>query len=360
MIERTGDYEWRGEGEGAEIVLYAPDDSALERAQPATLLPGIEGPVYAAASSLGFGIAAASSTHLAPDLISAPMRALLLVAGVSVGGLGIPSEEIPRLIFRNLSEVNPPRLGGVAGVSKFCDSGARQAAEQGLIEEEDLAFLKTRRGESDALGRRAIEAGNRGWDQLGNVGVYSAWEVLNAGGAEMLGIGSGALILTVNAGAEDLGGLALDGHRHRIMNRVQGGDFGAELSLPAAPVGSEEAEDLWAATNGISNFADGRASLTLYALREALSDVLGSLRICASYTVGGLEERGIATIHRKNLAGRGVEEAAVCGNDVVSGTEGMLGSVPPFVASNEEGATPWEESGILERWVSLEPLEGGR
>ena len=253
-----------------------------------------------------------------------------------------------------------PRLGGVAEVSKFCDSGAHQAAEQGLIEEEDLAFLKTRRGESDALGRRAIEAGNRGWDQLGEVGVYSAREVLNAAGAEMLGIGSGTLILTVGAKAEDLGGLALDGHRHRIMNRVRSGDFGAELDLPAAPVGSEEAEDLWAATNGISNFADGRAALTLYALREALSDVLGGLKICTSCTVGGLEERGIATIHRKNLAGRGVEEATVCGGDVVSGTEEMLESVPSFVASKDEGATPWEEAEILERWVDLESLGRNR
>ena len=161
MSERTGDYEWRGEGEGAEIILYAPDDSSLGQARSATLLPGIEGPVYAASSRSEFGLVAASSTHAAPDLASPPKRGLILVAGVSVGGLGIPPEEIPRLVFRNLSEVSLPGLGGVPGVGKFCEFGARRAAEQGLIEEEDLAFLEPRNGEPDALGRRALEVGGR-------------------------------------------------------------------------------------------------------------------------------------------------------------------------------------------------------
>ncbi|MDQ4106817.1 MAG: hypothetical protein M3157_06565 [Actinomycetota bacterium] len=355
MSERTGDFEWRGEGEGAEILLYAPDDSALERARPATLLPGIEGPVYAASSQEGFGLAAVSSSHVAPDLVSMPARGLLLVAGVSVGGLGIPYEEVPRLVFRNLSEVSLPDLGGVSGVGKYCDSGARRAAEQGLVEEEDLVFLEPGAGESDALGRRALEAGSGGWDRLAEVGVYAAREVLDAGGAERLDIGSGALVISVDAGAGDLGRLALAGHRHRIMNRVRGGDFGADLSLPAAPVGSGEAEDLLAAVNGVANFADGRAALTLYALRRALSGVLGGLRICASWKIGGFEERDGSLVQRRNLAGRGAGEACVCG-DVVAGTDAMLRSVPPFGVPEEDGVRPWEEAGVLERWVDLELL----
>ncbi len=356
MRERTGDFEWRGEGEGAEILLYASDDSALERARPATLLPGIEGPVYAASSQEGFGLAAASASHAAPDLVSAPVRGLLLVAGVSVGGLGIPSEEVPRLIFRNLSEVSLPGLGGVSGAGKLCESGARRAAEQGLIEEEDLASLEPGAGESDALGRRALEAGSGGWDRLGEVGVYAAREVLDAGGAETLDIGSGTLVISVGAGTGDLGRLALAGHRHRIMNRVRGGDFGADLSLPAAPVGSGEAEDLLAAVHGMANFADGRAALTLYALRRALSEVLGGLRISASWTVGGFEERHGSLVQRHNLAGRESGEACVCGDDVVAGTDAMLRSIPPFGALEEDGVWPWEEAGVLERWVDLELL----
>ena len=359
MTERTGDYEWRGEGEGAEIVLYASEESALERVRLATLLPGVEGPVFAASSSSGFGVAAASSTHVAPDLVSTPVRGLLLLASVSVGGLGIPPEEVPRLVFRNLSEVSLPRLGSVSGIGKFCDYGARRTAEQGMIEEEDLVFLEPRSAESDSLGRRALEAGSRGWDRLGEVGVYTAREVFDAEGAERLGIGSGALVLTVNAGAGELGPLSIAGHRHRILNQVRGGDFGGDLDLPAAPVGSEEAEDLLMAVNGASNFADSRAALTLHALREALSEAFGGLSTCASWTVGGFEERDGLIIHRQNLASCNEEEAGVCGNSVVSGTGEMLRSVPTFGASDEEGVRPWEEAGLLERRVDLEPLADG-
>src|SRR5215211_9441556 len=81
LAEHAADYEWRGEGDEAEVVLYAPDDSAFERAMPAARLPGVESPVYAVASHVDLGWAAASATHVAPDLLSAPLRGLLLVAG---------------------------------------------------------------------------------------------------------------------------------------------------------------------------------------------------------------------------------------------------------------------------------------
>lgn len=358
MSERVGDYEWHGEGDGAEIFLYASDDSALEHARAATLLPDIEGPVYAVSSREGFGLVAASSTHAAPDLISAPVRGLLLVAGISVEGFDLPPEEISRLVFRNLSEVSLPGLGGISGVGKFCESGAHRAAEQGLIEEEDLAFLRPRNGDPDALGRRALEVGGRSLEKLGDVGVYAVGEVFDADGAEMLGIGPGALVLTVSAGAEGLGRLALDGHRSRILSRVRSGEFGAELDLPAAPIESEEAQDFLAAVNGTSNFADSRAALTLYALRQALSDSFGDLNIRASWTVGGFEERNGSMVQRQNLTGCEAGEVSVCGEDVVVGTGALLGSVPPFGAKEDGGVQPWEEAEVLERWVGLELLGG--
>ena len=359
MGERVGDYEWHGEGDGAEIFLYATDDSALERARPATLLPDVEGPVYAASSRQGFGLVAASSTHVAPDLVSSPVRGLLLVAGISVEGLGLPLEEISRLVFRNLSEVSLPGPGGVSSIGKFCESGANRAAEQGVIEEGDLAFLESRNGDPDVLGRRALEVGGRSLEKLGDVGVYAAGEVFDADGAEMLGIGPGTLILTVSAGAEDLGRLTLAGHRTRILTRVRGGEFGAELDLPAAPIESEEAQDLLAAVNGASNFADSRVALTLYALRQGLSDSFGDLDIRASWTVGGFEESNGSMVQRQNLAGCDAGEVSVCGGDVVVGTGALLGSIPPFKATTEE-TWSWEEAEILELRVNLESPSGYR
>src|SRR5919202_1693687 len=98
MAEQAADFEWRGDGDAAEVVLYAPTpavaDWAFELALPATRLPGVISPVYAAASSRGsrfsrsFGWVAASETHAAPDLMSGPEHGLLLVTDAPVEGIG--------------------------------------------------------------------------------------------------------------------------------------------------------------------------------------------------------------------------------------------------------------------------------
>ena len=62
MLEHSGDYEWRVEGEEAELVVYASDpgvaETAFERVSWITRLPGVESPVCAAASPEEFGWAA--------------------------------------------------------------------------------------------------------------------------------------------------------------------------------------------------------------------------------------------------------------------------------------------------------------
>jgi tRNA-splicing ligase RtcB (3'-phosphate/5'-hydroxy nucleic acid ligase) len=172
MAEHAADYEWRGEGEGAEVVLYAPTDptanAALERVLPATRLPGVESPVHAAASPEGLGWVAASTSHAAPDLVSIPAQSLLLVADAALGDLGVPPEEVPPMVLRRLSEVRLPRLTG-AGIRRICEASARAAAEDGLIEEEDLPLLDPLPSDADALGRRAISGGTREWDRPGEV-----------------------------------------------------------------------------------------------------------------------------------------------------------------------------------------------
>ena len=354
MTEQTGDFEWSGEGEGAEVVLYAPDDSAFERVLPAARLPGVESPVYAAASPERFGWVAVSSSHVAPDLVSAPAWGMLLSAGIAVENLG-PLEELPRLISRNLSETRLPTLNE-AGVRRLCELGASAAAEDGLIDEEDLSLLKSPEGDPDALGRRAISAGTRDWESLGEFGAYGVGEVLDSERAEMLGLEAGALVLIARVGAGDLGRLALSGHRDRILSRVRNEDFGAEEDLPAAPLDTEEAADLLAATAAAANFAAGRAALLLYALRQATSDFAGELTLLSSWRLGGFEERDGLLLHRQNLAAVGRGESLVSGSSVATATGGMLGSAPHFGAPERDGEWIWEEAGLLERWIKLKAL----
>jgi len=361
MAEHTADYEWRGEGEEAEVVLYAPNsevaETFFERALPAARLPGVMSPVYAAASSdapRGFGWVASSGTYMSPDLISATEWGLLLVSDRSVERMGTP-KEIPRHIGRGLSEVTLPNIDE-ARVRRLTEFGAPWAAEEGLIEEEDLSLLPAGAGDADALGRRSIAAGARDWTRPGRVCALQVSDVSNSRGAEALGLEPGALVLVVSVGAEDLGRLTLVGHRERISARTSVEDFGAPTDPPAMPADTEEAWDLLTATHAATNYAAGRAALVIYALRWALGDEAGTLGLQAAWRVGGLEERDEQMLHRNGLAAVGAGEALVAGRTVVAGTGEMLGSVPPFEAQQEEGCWVWEEAGVLARWATLERL----
>jgi tRNA-splicing ligase RtcB len=359
MVEHAADFEWRGEGEEAEILLYAPNEAvakaSFERAMLPARLPGVVSPVYAASSgvSRGFGWIAASETHVAPDLVSAPEWGLLLVVDVPVESVGVP-EEVPRLIERRLSEVALPNISE-PGVRRLAETGASCAAEEGLIEEDDLLLFAAETGDADSLGRRALAAGARDWTRPGLVRALRVAQVLNSKGTEALGLEPGALTLVVSAGTEDLGRLTRASHRERISARTAAGDFDAPADLPAAPVDTEEARDLLAATAATANYAAGRAALLAYALRRALRDV-GVLNLRAAWAERGLEKQDEQTLHRNSLVAAGAGKALVAQRTVAAGTGGMLGSVPPFEVPEVNGRWAWEEAGLLERWAILEPL----
>jgi len=357
MAEHTEDYEWRGEGEGAEIVLFAPAESfadpAIERALPAARLPGIESPMYVATSSEGFGWVAVSSTHAAPELASAPRRGVLIVAEAAVEDLEVSPGEILLVLLRSLSETRLPRMDE-AGVRRICEAGAMAAAEDALIEEEDLDLFGAMDGDPDTVGRRAIFAGTRDWGiQPQELRLAAVEETFDADSAGELGLRPGTLAIVLDVGAGDLGRLALAAHRDRIANR----DFGEE-GVSAAPLGTEEAEDLMAALRVAANFADGRAALLVHALRRAMGGVAGGLETRAAWRVGGIEESGGLLVHRNGLAAAGVEEVILSGGSVAAGTGNMFGSAPPLGAAEDDGEWPWEEAGLLERWARLDDPRG--
>jgi tRNA-splicing ligase RtcB (3'-phosphate/5'-hydroxy nucleic acid ligase) len=359
LAEHVAQYEWRGEGEEAEIVLYAPDDPAFERTLPAATLPGVESPVYAAASQRGFGWVAASATHAAPDLLSVPLRSLLLVAGTRSENLGVPPQELRDRILRELPEAGArlPSLNE-SGAGRLCESGARAAAEDGLIEEVDLPLLDVRPGDADAIGRRALAAAPYEWEGGVEPALRLVTEVFDTEGAESVGLEEGALALVVKVDAGDLARLALVAHRERILSRLRSGDYGATPELPAAPAGSGEAEDLITALYAAANFADARAARALWMLRRVLGDAAGGLDIRAAWRTGGIEERDERLVHRRDLAWAEGGHVLFCGSYAAAGTGNMWASAPPFGVPEEEGRWPWEEAGLLERLAKLDPPEG--
>jgi tRNA-splicing ligase RtcB len=359
VAEHVAEYEWRGEGDEAEIFLYAPDDSAFERALPAARLPGVESPVYAAASQTGFGWATASTTHLAPDLLSAPLRGLLLVASTRSENLGVPPQELRDRILRELPEAGSrlPALNE-SGAGRFCESGARAAAENGLIEADDLPLLGVSSGDADALGRRALAAAKDAWEGGVEPDLRVVTQILDTEGAQSLALEEGVLAFVVRVDTGELGQLALAVHRERILSRMRSGDFGAAHELPAAPTGSGEAEDMVAALYAAANFADARAARALWMLRRALGGAAGGLYIRAAWRTGGIEERDGRLVHRRDLAWAEDGLDLVCGSYAAAGTGRMWASAPPFGVLEEEGRWPWEEAGLLERWATLNPPEG--
>jgi tRNA-splicing ligase RtcB len=359
LAEQVAEYEWRGEGEEAEIFLYAPDDPAFERALPAATLPGVESPVYAAASQGGFGWAAASATHAAPDLLSVPLRSLLLVAGTRSENLGVPPQELMQRVLRELPEAGArlPSLNE-SGAGRLCESGANAAAEDGLIEEEDLPLLDVRPGDADAIGRRALAAAPREWAGGVEADLRLVTGTLDTESAESVGLEEGTLALVVKVDAGDLGRLALVAHRERILSRARSGDYGATPELPAAPAGGSEAEDLITALYAAANFADASAARALWMLRRVLGDVAGGLDIRAAWRTGGIEEQEGRLVHRSDLAWAESGHVLVCGSYAAAGTGNMWASAPPFGVPEEEGRWPWEEAGLLERLAMLDPPEG--
>jgi tRNA-splicing ligase RtcB len=358
VAERTGDFEWRADGEEAEAVLFAPDEEGSERALrlalPATSLPGVSGPVFAAATTGGAGCVALSQTHAAPGLVSVPRRGMLLATDRRLGETGAPFEELPGRVLRGLSDALPalPSVGET-GVRRLCEEGARAAAEDGLIEEEDLRFLPPLPGDPDALGRRALAAGVWDWKVGIEPAVGFVGEVMDRDGAEALDLDSGVLVAVLDLGGGNLGRLAREAHGERITNRVwAGADFGATRELPAAPLDTGEAEDLLAALGAAANFADGCAAIALAALRRSYEG-FGGLTVRAAWRVGGSERVQDGLIHREGLCARSKGEALVSGSSVVVGAGKMLRSVPPFGASGVEGPWIWEETGLVERLAHL-------
>ena len=357
MAEQAAEYEWRGEGEEAEVVLYAPDDAAFERVLPATRLPGVESPVYAAASPEGFGWTAVSSSHVAPDFLSLPTRGLLLVAGTRPENLRVDARELANRMLRDLAEIGSrlPSLNE-AGVGRLCESGARAAAEDGLFEEEDLRLLDALPGDADALGRRALSAGPRGWQEAALPELSVVSEVFDTDGAESLGLEPGALAIVIGVDGGDLGRLALAAHRERLQARPE--DFGAGMDLPGAPAESGEAQDLLAALYAAANFADARAARTVWTLRRLLGEAAGGLDIRTAWMAGGIRERDGRLVHRRGLALIEDGGALVCGRYAALGTGNMFSSAPPFGVFEAEDRWPWEEAGLLERLAALDPPEG--
>ena len=270
--------------------------------------------------------------------------------------------ELAGLIVRDLSETRLP-APSEAWVLRLCESGAVAAAEDGLLEEEDLAYFSSVEGDPDSLGRAAVSGGVRGWrERPGTARAFVTVEILDRDAADGLGVERGSLVVALRSGAGDLGDVTREAHRRRILARVD--EFGVGREPVAAPLDSGEAQDLISAAGAAANFADARMALVVHAARRAVLEVVGEARISAAWRMGGLESSGEggSFAHRMGLAavadGRAFVSISPTGGEIGCGAGKMWSSVPSFgVAARTDGRDVWEEAGVLRRWSRLAASE---
>lgn len=371
-MEHAEDFIWRGDGEEAEVVVYAPDAEAarrgFERASRAASLPGAEGPVYAAVSVPGYGHAVSSSESVSPEMASAPERGLLLSCEAPgedfARRLGVAGHQAGREVARRVGEAmyGLPRMNASA-MRRVCEVGAEVAASEGVIEEEDLAFLDPLPGDPDSAGRRALLAGEREWGQrFADIDPFSIIEVLDSDALEGFGVEPEGLLIGLSVGAGEMGRIAFSLHRERIAHRILSRDFdhvpdpsGGGASLCIAPFETEEAQDFVAASGTVSNFADALAALSLLVVRRALGGVVGEMEVRSAWRSGGVGITGEGAAHRYDLASSGDGDQILSGGALCSGTGAMRSSAPMFPVEGPDGLWPWEEAGLLGRIARLGP-----
>ena len=280
-----------------------------------------------------------------------PLRGLLLVAGTRSENLGVPPQELMQGVCGNYSEAgarlpSPERVTG----GQALRVGARAAAEDDLIEEEDLPLLDVRPGDTDALGRRALAAAPREWARRVEPDLSGrTTEIHDTEGAESLGLGEGALTIVVRIDAGDPRPPALAAHKERILSRTQSGDFGATPELPAAPAASGEA-DLIAAPTPRPTSRTPAPQGPCGCWRRVLGDAAGGLEIRAAWRTGGIEEQEGRLVHRRGFAWAENGHVLVCGSYAAAGTGNMWASAPPLGVPRRKAGGRGKRLGCWSVW----------
>lgn len=354
------------------MIVYAPDSAiaerGFERLNAAASVPGVEGEVCAAVSGDGYGHVFGTGGGVAPGLVSVPGRGVLLSCEVTsedfARRLGVAGHQVEKEVARRFggATYGMPRANA-AFVRRVCEFGAEALASEGVIEEEDLAFLThVPGGDPEAAGRRALLSGEREWgERFATATPYFISEVFDSEALERAGLEPSRLVFGFGVPAVEMGRVAHSLHRERIISRISYGEFdfvgdpSGDGGIAVAPPDTEEARDFVAASGAASNFSDALVALSLFVVRRALGGVVGDVVPVSSWRVGGVEESvdgGI--IHRDGVAAVGEGSLVLSGGVFASGMGTMAKSAPTFGAGEDEGRWLWEEAGLLGRIATFE------
>ena len=322
-LQQIDDCRWRIPREGAmrtEGLVFADarmikalqEEQALEQVRNVATLPGIVGPSLAMPDihwGYGFPIGGVAAFDAEEGVVSPGGVGYDINCGVRLLRSALTANDIKPVLakladtlFRNVpagvgSERRDLKVS-LAEQRRVLERGAAWAVARGYGETEDLRHIEAGGmlpgADSELVSERAME---RGRAQLGTLGsgnhfleVQEVEEIFDAAVADVLGLWSGQVTVSIHTGSRGLGYQVCDDFLKRMLQASR--KYGIELpdrQLCCAPLTSPEGREYLAAMAGAANFAFANRQIITAWVRESFEQVLGlspaELRLSLIYDV---------------------------------------------------------------------------
>ena len=322
-LQQIDDCRWRIPREGAmrtEGLVFADarmikalqEEQALEQVRNVATLPGIVGPSLAMPDihwGYGFPIGGVAAFDAEEGVVSPGGVGYDINCGVRLLRSALTANDIKPVLakladtlFRNVpagvgSERRDLKVS-LAEQRRVLERGAAWAVARGYGEAEDLRHIEAGGmlpgADSELVSERAME---RGRAQLGTLGsgnhfleVQEVEEIFDAAVADVLGLWSGQVTVSIHTGSRGLGYQVCDDFLKRMLQASR--KYGIELpdrQLCCAPLTSPEGREYLAAMAGAANFAFANRQIITAWVRESFEQVLGlspaELRLSLIYDV---------------------------------------------------------------------------
>lgn len=322
-LQQIDDCRWRIPREGgmrteglvfadARMIAALREEQALEQVRNVATLPGIVGPSLAMPDihwGYGFPIGGVAAFDAEEGVVSPGGVGYDINCGVRLLRSALTANDIKPVLaklaetlFRNVpagvgSERRDLKVS-LAEQRRGLERGAAWAVARGYGEAEDLRHIEAGGmlpgADSELVSERAME---RGRAQLGTLGsgnhfleVQEVEEIFDAAVADVLGLCTGQVTVSIHTGSRGLGYQVCDDFLKRMLQASR--KYGIELpdrQLCCAPLTSPEGRDYLAAMAGAANFAFANRQIITAWVRESFEQVLGlspaELRLSLIYDV---------------------------------------------------------------------------
>lgn len=296
----------------AGMIKALQEEQALEQVRNVATLPGIVGPSLAMPDihwGYGFPIGGVAAFDAEEGVVSPGGVGYDINCGVRLLRSALTANDIKPVLakladtlFRNVpagvgSERRDLKVS-LAEQRRVLERGAAWAVARGYGETEDLRHIEAGGmlpgADSALISERAME---RGRAQLGTLGsgnhfleVQEVEEIFDAAVADVLGLRSGQVTVSIHTGSRGLGYQVCDDFLKRMLQASR--KYGIELpdrQLCCAPLTSPEGREYLAAMAGAANFAFANRQIITAWVRESFEQVLGlgpaQLRLSLIYDV---------------------------------------------------------------------------